>query len=87
MEKKKKQRKIGESVKLTPNTVFSGLGDTEGLKKKVLLKQIIFKYLFLFSGTSAITQLKSRPVAFRELLHHLAACCTQEVVLFPLCLY
>ena len=30
MEKKKRQRKIGESVKLTPNTVFSGLGDTEG---------------------------------------------------------
>lgn len=87
--KKKQQRKIGESVKLTPNTVFSGLGDTEAFfrKKKVLLKQISFKYLFLFSGTSAITQLKSRSVAVRKMLHHLAACCTQEVVLFPLCLY
>ena len=28
--KKKKKKKIEESVKLTPNTVFSGLGDTEG---------------------------------------------------------
>lgn len=27
---KKKKKKIEESVKLTPNTVFSGLGDTEG---------------------------------------------------------
>ena len=56
-------------------------------KKKALLKQMSFKYLFLFSDTSAITRLKSRSVAVREMLHHLAACCTHEVVLFPLCLY
>ena len=87
MEKKKSKEKLGKVLNWFQILFSVDWVIQRVKKKKVLLKQINFKYLFLFSGTSAITQLKSRPVAFRELLHHLAACCTQEVVLFPLCLY
>ena len=39
-----KKKKIEESVELTPNTVFSGLGDTEGfLKKKKKKKKSTIK--------------------------------------------